>query len=93
VDRLTLKKAVLLGNGLGIVDKSRTVGVAAGRLFFVRGSYQMAPTAETDVYQFGPAFGAGMHYNASGVDLTLDYAYRTNNLFDASNVVTLKVGF
>jgi len=62
-------------------------------LFYVRGSYQFAPQAPTDDYLFGPAFGAGIHYATSGVDLTLDYAYRYNKLFDASNVVTLKVGF
>jgi hypothetical protein len=62
-------------------------------LFFARGSYQMAPTATTEDYLFGPAFGAGIHYNTGGLDLTLDYAYRWNRYFDASNIVSLKVGF
>jgi hypothetical protein len=62
-------------------------------LVYLRGSYQMAPSAETDTYIYGPAFGAGVHYNTGGVDLALDYAYRYNKFFDASNIITLKVGF
>jgi hypothetical protein len=62
-------------------------------LVYLRGSYQMAPTANTDDYIYGPAFGAGVHYSTSSIDLTLDYAYQWHRTFDASNIITLKIGF
>jgi hypothetical protein len=62
-------------------------------LIFIRGSYQMAPKAPKDYYLFGPAFGAGVHYATSGLDITVDYAYRTNDIFDASHIISLKLGF
>jgi len=67
-------------------------------LFFVRGGYTFAPQANKDAlgergYLYDFTVGAGLHYNVSGIDLSFDYAYRHMKFFDASNVVTLKVGF
>lgn len=42
---------------------------------------------------FGLTAGAGITYMTGGVDLTLDFAYRQVDLFDANTVVSLKVGF
>jgi hypothetical protein len=60
-------------------------------LLFVRGSYEMP--ADDDEYLYGPAFGAGLHYNAGGLDMTLDYAYRVSKVFDGNHVITIKLGF
>ncbi len=61
-------------------------------LFFVRGSYQLVPQ-DSEEYLYGPAFGAGFHYNAGGLDMTVDYGYRWNRFFDANHIVTVKLGF
>jgi hypothetical protein len=61
-------------------------------LFFVRGSYQFVPQ-NSDEYLYGPAFGAGIHYNTGGVDMTVDYGYRWNRFFDANHAISIKLGF
>lgn len=61
-------------------------------LFFVRGSYQFVPQ-DSDEYLYGPAFGAGIHYNTGGVDMQVDYGYRWNRFFDANHIITVKIGF
>jgi len=61
-------------------------------LFFVRGSYQFVPQ-DSEEYLYGPAFGAGLHYNAGGVDMQVDYGYRWNRFFDANHIITIKLGF
>jgi hypothetical protein len=66
-------------------------------MFFVRGGYTMPGKNTKDAmaqreYIFDYTFGAGLHYSAGGVDLTFDYAYRHQKYFDASNIITLKVG-
>lgn len=42
---------------------------------------------------FGPTFGLGLKTNAGGIDIMLDYAYRSVDLFDANQVFALKFGF
>jgi hypothetical protein len=43
-------------------------------------------------YLYDFTAGAGVHYNTGELDLTFDYAYRHMKYFDASNIITLKVG-
>jgi len=67
-------------------------------LLFVRGGYSYAFNAGDDPagesrYIFGPAFGAGLHRELGGLDVSLDYAFRQVQFFDSSNVFTLKLGF
>lgn len=66
-------------------------------LFFVRGGYTLPGKSKKDVtgqrdYIYDFTLGAGVHYNAGGLDLSFDYAYRHIKYFDASNVITLKIG-
>jgi hypothetical protein len=61
--------------------------------FYGRLGMAMVPKAETDANIFGQSFGAGIHWNASGMDITFDYGYRAVDLFDANNVISVKVGF
>jgi hypothetical protein len=66
-------------------------------IFFVRGGYTLPGQATKDVlaqreYLYDLTLGLGVHYNTGGLDLSFDYAYRHMKYFDASNVVTLKVG-
>jgi len=66
-------------------------------LFFVRGGYTLPGQNTKDAVQqreyiFDYTLGAGLHYIAGGVDLSFDYAYRHQKYFDASNIITLKIG-
>ncbi len=51
------------------------------------------PDADDNANIFGLTAGAGVTYMTGGVDLTLDFAYRQVEFFDANTVVSLKVGF
>jgi hypothetical protein len=62
-------------------------------LLFLRGSYEIPADDADGEYLYGPAFGAGLHYNAGGLDMTLDYAYRVAKVFDGNHVITIKLGF
>lgn len=43
-------------------------------------------------YIYGTTFGAGVSYDLGGTMLSVDYAYRTVEFFDANQVFTLKIG-
>lgn len=60
---------------------------------FARVGANMLPQAETDGNIFGPTYGAGLSYAATGIDITIDYAYRTVKFFEANQVMCLRVGF
>ncbi len=53
----------------------------------------LVPQAEDDENIFGESFGLGVHFNSPGVDITVDYAYRSVSLFDGNNVFSVKLGF
>lgn len=42
---------------------------------------------------FGESFGVGVHWNAPGVQFTVDYAYRSAQYFNGNNVFSIKFGF
>lgn len=46
----------------------------------------------TDQFLFGPTFGVGLKVN-SGVNITIDYAYRAVDYFDANHIFSVKLGF
>ncbi|MFQ5864274.1 MAG: PorV/PorQ family protein [bacterium] len=67
-------------------------------LFFARLGYSLAPDVADDPtgksgYIYGLTLGAGIHYDFPKVGVTIDYAYRDVDFFDASNVVQIKLGF
>jgi len=64
-----------------------------GLFLYGRAGMGFVPQAEDDDNIFGSTFGAGVHYDASGIDITVDYAYRAVELFDANSVLSLKLGF
>jgi hypothetical protein len=69
-----------------------SLGLESIRLFG-RAGMAMVPAAEGDSNIFGPTFGAGIFYSATGIDITLDFAYRQVEFFDANSIVSLKLGF
>lgn len=63
-------------------------------MFYLRGGYQLY-TENTDNNIFGLTFGAGVDYSMdSGIDFTLDYAFRDVKEFaNPNHVFTIKVAF
>lgn len=63
-------------------------------MFFVRGGYAYVAenAGNTDESLWGPTFGVGVKLQ-TGVDISVDYAYRTVDYFDANHMVTVKLGF
>lgn len=63
-------------------------------MFFVRGGWVLYPNEARPEYRtFGGSFGAGLHYGLTGLDITVDYAYRAVQFLDANHVVAIKLGF
>lgn len=63
-------------------------------LFFVRGGYTYVRENVDDTNQslWGPTFGAGIVLR-TGVDIMVDYAFRSVDYFDANHMITIKLGF
>ncbi len=80
-------------------------GIAAeyvlNKTLFLRGGYAIAYDPESgnfesqnDSYLFGPSFGAGVQFKlGENMNLGLDYAYRTTELFDDNQWFTLTLSF
>ena len=61
---------------------------------FLRAGYTMAPDKPEDFeYIYGLTFGGGVHLKTGGMDIYLDYAWRQVDMFDNSNVFSVKLGF
>jgi len=62
---------------------------------FARVGGAIVPEAEKALNEniFGLTFGVGLDYAATGIDISIDYAYRAVELFNANNVFTVKFGF
>ncbi len=66
---------------------------------FLRGSFNVAgdePTSTIDdegVFEYGPAFGAGVNFDTGDISIGVDYAYRTMVQFDGNHVFTINLGF
>lgn len=63
-------------------------------MFFLRGGYSYISEAANDTEEaiFGPTFGVGLNFN-QGMDITVDYAFRSVEYFDANHMVTVQLGF
>ncbi|MFQ5650089.1 MAG: PorV/PorQ family protein [bacterium] len=62
-------------------------------LFYVRGGYVVSPDASDDAFIYGLTAGAGLHYDFPNIGISIDYAYRAVDFFDASNIFSIKLGF
>ena len=63
-------------------------------LFFLRGGYAYVSenSDNSDESIWGPTFGLGVNID-TGVNIIVDYAYRTVDYFDANHMFTVKLGF
>ena len=66
------------------------LGLEAGyaNLFYVRGGFQMSQEMDATFYE-GWNAGAGLNLSLSGVDLSVDYAYRGTQYFSGVNLFTV----
>lgn len=64
-----------------------------GLKLFGRAGLAMTPQAEEKENIFGPTFGFGVSYGMTGMNLSLDFAYRQVEFFDANQVISVKIGF
>lgn len=62
--------------------------------FFIRGGYAFVSenTDNTNQSIWGPTFGVGLVLH-TGVDIMVDYAFRSVDYFDANHMFTVKFGF
>ncbi len=65
-----------------------------------RGGYNFAENStitvdgvDYDSHIYGATLGAGIVYMAPGINVTIDYAWRDVEFFDANNIVSVKLGF
>lgn len=63
-----------------------------GDFVFLRGGYSFAATDQEN-YLYGLNFGGGLNLNLTGLDLGLDYTFRTMDTFTDNHLLELKVGF
>lgn len=67
-------------------------------ILFLRGGYTLSPDTPNDAvgdnaYIYGLTFGAGLHHEFTGLGIDVNYAYRAQSFFNASNVLTVSLGF
>lgn len=61
--------------------------------FFGRAGIELGDTSTDDESIFGPTAGFGLSYQATGINVSLDYAYRQVDLFDSNSLFSLRLGF
>lgn len=70
------------------------VGYAMEKLKLAgRAGYEISDKGSVDEQIFGPTVGFGLTYVTEGLDITVDYAYRSVDLFNSNNLFSLKLGF
>jgi hypothetical protein len=58
-----------------------------------RGGIELLDKGELDEQIFGPTAGFGFIYKTTGIDIGIDYAFRTVDFFDNNNMFSLRLGF
>ncbi len=96
--KLNDKSSVIISTSFQDNNFSDDSGLFGGEynydnLFYVRAGYSVVPDAATDVNIYGFTAGGGIHYDFKNLGITVDYAYRNVDFFDASNVFTIALGF
>jgi hypothetical protein len=90
-----------MNHNFGLDQYGVSAEYVLNQTIFLRGGYAIAFDPETssfesqnDSYLYGPSFGAGVRLKlGESMDLGLDYAYRTTELFDDNQWFTLTLGF
>lgn len=61
--------------------------------FFGRLGYNISPETFAESYIYGVSLGAGVHYTFTGLDLSVDYAFRDVKFFTGNHIVSIRLGF
>jgi len=61
-------------------------------ILFLRAGITMSPEQATPEFIYGPTFGAGLRYQFGTLDLTVDYAFRSVEVFNNNHVFSLGIG-
>jgi hypothetical protein len=61
--------------------------------FFLRGGYTFSQESIDNSYIYGFSAGAGFNANFTGLNVTLDYAFRDVEFFQSNHVFSLRLGF
>jgi len=69
-----------------------SIGAELGlkNIVFLRGGYMLEDDMDLTMWN-GANLGAGLNLDVSGVNLKVDYAYRTTELFDSVNIITASI--
>jgi len=70
-----------------VMYKMSSISLAA------RGGVELLDKGDLDEQIFGPAAGFGFTYKTTGIDLGLDFAYRTVDFFESNKMFSLRLGF
>ena len=60
---------------------------------FLRGGYDLAQETLEDSYIYGFTAGAGVHYTFTGLDVTVDYAFRSVDFLQDNHIFAVRLGF
>jgi hypothetical protein len=60
---------------------------------FLRGGYDLAQETLEDSYIYGLTAGAGVHYAFTGLDVTVDYAFRSVDFLQDNHIFAVRLGF
>lgn len=76
-------------------DDEYKIGLEYGydNTLFVRGGYNFTQESRPGSYLYGATAGAGIHYAFSGLDVTVDYAYRHVKFLEPNHMFSIKLGF
>ena len=61
--------------------------------FFARLGYSGSPSSQSADYIYGFTAGVGVEYPLEGVNLAVDYAYRSVKYFDGNHSISIRLGF
>lgn len=70
-----------------------TYKVGMSLVLAARGGIEVNDTGADDDDIFGPSAGFGLTYMTPGVDITIDYAYRSVEFFENNNMFSIRLGF
>lgn len=93
-ERHTLTGSSLFQNN-NFSDDEYKLGLEYGfdNTLFIRGGYVISQESRANSNIYGSSFGAGVHYPVSGLDITIDYAFRSVKFLDENHMFSVKLGF
>jgi hypothetical protein len=70
-----------------------TLWLRGGYNFSQDGTLGSLPSSDKTAYIYGPTFGFGVNQELGEMNISVDYAYRSVEFFDANHMFTVRLGF